>query len=52
MENLVAIGLKPEEELESANKGPEIIVPLDLLERVECEAAKNLESWQWVGVNL
>ena len=48
MQNWVAIGLKPEEELESANKGPEIIVPLDLLERVECEAAKNLESWQWV----
>ena len=50
MENWVAIGLKPEEELESADKGPEIIVPLDLLERVECEAAKNLKSWQWVGV--
>ena len=35
----------PEEELEAADKGPEIIVPLDLLERVQCKAAKNLESW-------
>ena len=35
----------PEEELESADKGPEIIVPLYLLERVQCQAAKNLESW-------
>ena len=50
MENWVAIGLKPEEEFESADKGPEIIVPLDLLKRVECEAAKNLESWQWVDI--
>ena len=35
----------PEEELEAADKGPEIIVPLDLLERVQCKAAKDLESW-------
>ena len=33
----------PEEELESADKGPEIIVPLYLLERVQCQAAKNLQ---------
>ena len=35
----------PEEKLEAADKGPEIIVPLDLLERVQCKAAKDLESW-------
>ena len=35
----------PEKELESADKGPEIIVPLYLLERVQCQAAKNLQSW-------
>ena len=33
----------PEEELESADKGPEIIVPLYLLERVQSQAAKNLQ---------
>ena len=38
-------GAVPEQELESTYKGPEIIVPLNLLKRVESEAAKNLESW-------
>ena len=33
----------PEEELESADKGPEIIVPLYVLVRVESEAAEHLE---------
>ena len=34
----------PEEELESTDKGPEIIVPLYVLVRVESEAAEHLES--------
>ena len=34
---------RPEKELEAANKGPEIIVPLDVLPRVKCQATKNLQ---------
>ena len=33
----------PEEELEPTDKGPEIIVPLDVLPRVKCQATKNLQ---------
>ena len=43
LEEVVRQRPSPEKELESADKGPEIIVPLYLLERVQCQAAKNLQ---------
>ena len=37
-------GAPPEQKLETADKGSEIIVTLYILERVQCQAAKNLRK--------